>query len=111
MAQFRSELRHSIICLLMFCRSFKACHPERSVPQERAVEGPAFCQMSERRYFTYIVASRSHTLYIGVTNNIEKRIREHRDGALEGFSKQYLCHRLVWFEAFGYINDAIAREK
>ena len=67
--------------------------------------------MSGHSYFTYIVASRSHTLYVGVTNNIEKRIREHRDGTLEGFSKQYLCHRLVWFEAFGYINDAIAREK
>jgi len=67
--------------------------------------------MSERRYFTYIVASRSRTLYTGVTNNIEKRIREHRDGTLEGFSKEYACQRLVWFEIFGYIDDAITREK
>ncbi len=62
-------------------------------------------------YFVYIVASRSHTLYIGFTNDIERRIREHKEGTNKGFSKTYNCNRLVWFERYGDVHAAIAREK
>jgi len=65
----------------------------------------------ERTYYTYIVASRSHTLYVGVTSGIELRMRQHKEGRFEGYSKRYKCNRLVWFERYGDINLAVAREK
>jgi putative endonuclease len=64
-----------------------------------------------RSYFVYIVASRSRNLYAGVTNNLERRIIEHREGLVPGFSKRYRIHRLVYYELFGNIRAAIAREK
>lgn len=61
--------------------------------------------------FVYIIASRSHNLYTGVTNNMERRLREHRESLLPGFAKRYKIHRLVYYESFGDIRAAIAREK
>ncbi len=66
---------------------------------------------SDKVYYVYIVASRSRTLYIGVTGEIELRLAQHRSGTVEGFPKPYRCHRLVYLERFAYINNAIAREK
>jgi putative endonuclease len=65
----------------------------------------------EHEYYVYIVASRSHTLYIGFTSQLMVRVFQHRAGAFEGFSKTYHCNRLVYFERFGEVNEAIAREK
>ena len=66
----------------------------------------------EHRYFIYIMASkRNGTLYVGVTSNLASRAAEHRDKLLEGFTKKYRVHQLVWFEEFGDIHDAILREK
>ena len=67
--------------------------------------------MPEKVYFTYIVASRSHTLYIGVTGNLLKRVFDHKQKNHEGFSAKYNCNRLVWFERFMGPRSAIAREK
>jgi len=67
--------------------------------------------MHEGFYFTYIVASRSLTLYIGVTGNLHKRVFEHKRKIHEGFSAAYNCDRLVWFEQFVGVGNAIAREK
>ena len=62
-------------------------------------------------YYTYIVASRSHNFYVGITSVIEIRIRQHKEGRFDGYSKTYKCNRLVWFERHPYVQDAIAREK
>jgi putative endonuclease len=67
--------------------------------------------MTERVYFVYILASRSRVLYVGVTSNLLKRVFEHRDGLIAGFTKKYRVHRLVHFEAFRDVRAAIAREK
>ena len=67
--------------------------------------------MEERMYYTYIVASRSHNLYVGMTGEIENRVRQHKEGRFDGYSKRYNCNRLVWFERHPYVNDAIARER
>jgi putative endonuclease len=67
--------------------------------------------MEERTYFTYIVASRSHTLYIGMTGDLLRRIFEHKQKKYEGFSATYNCNRLVWFERFASPDGAIEREK
>jgi len=67
--------------------------------------------MHEGSYFTYIVASRSHTLYIGVTGDLRKRIFQHKWKEFGGFTEKYNCDRLVWFERYQEIATAIAREK
>jgi putative endonuclease len=64
-----------------------------------------------RTFWVYIVASIGGTLYVGMTNNIERRAFEHRDGFIDGFSKKYGCKRLVYFEEFGDVRSAIAFEK
>jgi putative endonuclease len=66
----------------------------------------------KRRYFVYILASKRHgTLYIGVTNDLVRRLEEHRSGAIKGFSSKYRTYRLVHYEVYGEVKDAIAREK
>jgi putative endonuclease len=65
----------------------------------------------DRTYCVYILASRSRNLYTGVTNNLQRRMFEHRNGLVPGFSSKYKVHRLVYFEVFGDIRHAIGREK
>jgi len=62
-------------------------------------------------YFTYIMASRSRVLYVGVTNDLRRRVVEHRSGEGAGFTQRYRVDRLVYCETFRYVHDAIAREK
>jgi putative endonuclease len=63
-------------------------------------------------YFVYILASqRNGTLYVGVTNNLVRRIHEHREKRIEGFTSQYNVTRLVWFDQTSSIEEAIAHEK
>lgn len=66
----------------------------------------------DRIYYVYILASRiGGTLYIGVTNDLLRRVGEHREGVVAGFTKKYRVHRLVYFEVFDDIEAAITREK
>jgi putative endonuclease len=66
----------------------------------------------ERSYWVYILASRiGGTLYIGVTNNLVRRVYEHKMGLAEGITKKYKVHRLVYFEQYSDIENAIVREK
>ena len=67
--------------------------------------------MNEAMYYTYIVASRSHNFYVGMTSDIEGRVWQHKNGVFEGYSKKYNCNRLVWFERHPLVQSAIAREK
>lgn len=62
--------------------------------------------------YVYILASEPHgTLYVGVTSDLLRRVHEHRNGAVPGFTKKYGVKRLVYFEAYDAIETAIAREK
>ena len=63
------------------------------------------------RFWVYIMASRSRRIYTGVTNDIERRVQEHKSGEVEGFTQKYKINRLVYRERFHYIDNAIAREK
>jgi putative endonuclease len=67
--------------------------------------------MHEGAYCTYIMASRTHTLYIGVTSDLHKRIFQHKWREHEGFTARYNCDRLVWIERHQDVHAAIAREK
>jgi len=62
-------------------------------------------------YVYFLTNSKNVTLYIGVTNNIERRIYEHKEGKADSFTKKYNVYKLVYFEEFQNIKDAIAREK
>jgi len=64
-----------------------------------------------RTYWVYILASRSRVLYTGVTNDLARRVHEHKQGLIRGFTQKYRVTRLVYVEQFGDIGDAIAREK
>jgi len=60
-----------------------------------------------REGFVYILTNKPHgVLYIGVTNDLAKRVEQHRSGAVSTFTKRHNCHRLVWFERFENIHDA-----
>ena len=65
---------------------------------------------ADRTYFVYILASRSRNLYIGVTNSLIRRLSEHKAGRADSFTRRYRIHRLVYYERFQYINNAVARE-
>ncbi len=68
--------------------------------------------MGERTYFVYIMASRRNgTLYIGVTNNLPLRAHQHRTGVGSTFTTKYGVKMLVWYEQYGDVKEAIAREK
>ncbi len=62
-------------------------------------------------YYVYILASKSRRLYAGVTNNLERRVFEHKNKLVEGFTKQYHIDRLVHFEETSDVLSAISREK
>ncbi|HLY62719.1 MAG TPA: GIY-YIG nuclease family protein [Terriglobia bacterium] len=65
-----------------------------------------------REYFVYILASKPYgTLYIGVTNNLARRVWEHKQGLVEGFTKRYGVHQLVYSDCFPRPSEAIRAEK
>ena len=65
----------------------------------------------ERHYYVYILASHSGTLHIGVTGNLRRRIWQHKQHAIEGFTTKYDVTRLLYFETYHEVLNAIAREK
>ena len=63
-------------------------------------------------YYIYILSSENNsTIYVGVTNNLIRRVYEHKNNMVEGFTKKYNVHKLVYFEKTSDVNSAIAREK
>ena len=65
----------------------------------------------DRTYWVYIMTNRSGTLYIGMTNNLIRRVQEHREGRVEGFTAHYKITRLIHAEPFAEVRDALGREK
>jgi len=64
------------------------------------------------QYYLYILTNKKNgTLYVGVTNDLERRIFEHKHKLVDGFTQKYGLDKLVYFEVFQYVNDAIKREK
>ena len=68
--------------------------------------------MREYHFFVYILTSyNGNAMYIGVTNDLIRRVYEHKSGMIEGFTKQYRVHKLVYFEQFEDVRAALEREK
>jgi putative endonuclease len=65
-----------------------------------------------KSYYVYVLASRRNgTLYIGVTNDLVRRVYDHKNGTMEGFAKTYGIHTLVYYETYTNVHDALTREK
>lgn len=68
--------------------------------------------MDTKTYYVYMLTNEyNNVLYIGVTNNLSRRLYEHQNGLVEGFTKRYRVHKLVWTESCNDVKAAIAREK
>jgi putative endonuclease len=65
----------------------------------------------QKRFWVYIMSSKRGTLYTGVTNSLDRRVFEHKHHLTRGFTAKYDCNRLVWFEEWSDVRNAIAREK
>ena len=63
------------------------------------------------RFFVYILSSKSRRIYTGVTSNLFRRVQQHKRGEIEGFTQKYRINRLVYWEEFQYVGNAIHREK
>ena len=85
--------------------SSTCCH------SELVEESLSFHHPSVRDFYVYILASKSRVLYIGVTNDLSRRLFEHQHKLIPGFTKKYNIARLVFYENFSDVRDAIAREK
>jgi len=64
-----------------------------------------------KTYYIYVMTNKSGTLYAGVTGNIKARVWQHKNGLVEGFTTKYNITRLIYYECFGDVSSAIAREK
>ena len=67
--------------------------------------------MKERFFYVYIVASAARVLYIGITSNLRKRVWQHKNGVFEGFTSKFRSCRLVYWESYDRVENAIDREK
>jgi len=65
----------------------------------------------DKQYYVYIITNKSGTLYVGFTNNIRRRIHQHKSKLVDGFTMKYNIDRLLYYETFSDVNSAIAREK
>ena len=67
---------------------------------------------ADHHYYVYFMTNNfGYVIYLGVTNNLERRISEHKQGTYKGFSKKYCMQKLVYYEDYQFIQDAILREK
>jgi putative endonuclease len=67
--------------------------------------------VTERQYYIYILTSKTGTLYTGVTGDLRRRVYQHKQGAGSEFTSKYQVNRLIYYEAYGQVADALAREK
>jgi len=80
--------------------------------KSRAMRRRNIGRKGELMYYVYILADKNDAvMYIGVTNNLKRRLYEHKNEQIEGFTKKYHVHKLVYYEEYSEVNDAIAREK
>jgi putative endonuclease len=67
--------------------------------------------MLEKQYYVYILTNKSNSLYIGITNDLHRRLYEHKNKLVPGFTKKYNINRLIYYEVFDNPEIAIQREK
>ena len=80
------------------------CYSERS-------KGGGSQTAAMEQYYVYVMTNKSRTLYTGITNNLERRVYEHKNKLIEGFTKKYNITKLVYYEISNDVEAAITREK
>jgi putative endonuclease len=75
------------------------------------MSGEIFYNTEMKTYYIYIMSSESGVIYIGMTNNLERRVYEHKKGVTDGFSNKYKCTKLIYFELTNDVESALNREK
>jgi putative endonuclease len=73
--------------------------------------GRNLCNLMIKHYYVYIMTSATGTLYTGITNNLQRRVYQHKKKLIDGFTKKYNVTRLAYYEVFYDVKDAITREK
>ena len=93
--------------------SFLAYAKDLSQPEIlHFVQNDIFKRVINLQYYVYMLTNcNNKVLYTGVTNNLERRIYEHKNGTVEGFTKRYNVHKLVWFDCTNDVYSAIEKEK
>jgi len=71
----------------------------------------SFSYRNMKQYYIYIMTNKSKTLYIGVTDNLERRVYEHKNKLIEGFTKKYNITKIIYYEMTNDVQSAIEREK
>lgn len=67
--------------------------------------------MYKQYYIYFMMSDNRNALYIGVTDNLERRVKEYQSGTIPGFTRKYCCTNLVYYETYSDVDEAIAREK
>ena len=103
-------------CLLKLANNLRKtfvslpCHTERGTSER--IYGRRFKEITMNTYWVYMMQSANgRALYTGVTNDLVRRVGEHKEGKGSLFISKYKCHKLVYYEDFGLIDQAIEREK
>ena len=94
---------------VLIVKNSSNCHSERSEESGRQCEKVSIEKM--RSYYVYILSSTNKVLYVGVTNNLERRIYEHKNKLIDGFTAKYNVNKLVYYEETTDVNVALNREK
>src|SRR5690242_6789045 len=84
---------------------------DKDETQGMTITGTVRAQKAQRCYFVYLLESLSGTLYVGLTDNLWKRVQEHKDGVFDGFTRKYKINRLMYFETFTDSTTAANREQ
>jgi putative endonuclease len=86
--------------------------PRYVIPADAGIQGRSVARETATMYYVYILASRKNgTLYIGMTSDLMKRIYQHKNDLVKGFTKKYSVHTLVYFEQTADVQAALRREK
>jgi putative endonuclease len=85
--------------------------PQSGARNDRCLKNGGITMKSSKQYYIYILASVSRKLYLGITNNLWRRVWEHKQGIVHGFAQQFHIKKLVYYEMTGDVRSAIHREK
>ncbi len=112
----RQKISASVTAQAATIRNMPPCHFERAVGESRNLASQRsllynYNMSGTKIYYVYIMTNQSRTLYVGITNNIRKRVWQHRTGLVEGFTNRYKIDTLVYVESLNDAISAIEREK
>ncbi len=101
------RLLKSQVSIIVNCHKYGYCSGKIDIRRGKIMQGVEMTKI----YYVYIMTNKSRTLYTGMTSDLKKRVWEHKQKLVEGFTKKYNISRLVYWEETGDVRSAIIREK